>query len=342
MPATRSSRSRPPCGRGSPRPSPSPPRPRPRAGRPSPSGEHTLILAPTGSGKTLAAFLWGLDRLVSTPPPDDKERRTRLLYLSPLRALAVDVEKNLRAPLMGIGLAAERLGVAVPRAHRRHAHRRHARRRAPQAGAQPARPADHHARVALPHAHLGGPRDAARRRGRDRRRDPRAGPHQAGHPPRPQPRAARGPLRAAAPAHRAVGHAAPARRDRPLPRRLPTSPTATRRRRARCTIVDAGIRKPLEIEVVVPVEDMGALGEIVDEPDARAGGGRPGAVAASGRRSTPACSSWSQQHRSTLIFVNARRLAERLATRLNELAARRREPGRRGRGPAAASRATSW
>src|SRR3954454_8264391 len=74
------------------------------------SGEHTLILAPTGSGKTLAAFLWGLDRLVTEPPPADRPRRTRLLYLSPLRALAVDVEKNLRAPLMGIGLAAERTG----------------------------------------------------------------------------------------------------------------------------------------------------------------------------------------------------------------------------------------
>ena len=75
------------------------------------SGEHTLILAPTGSGKTLTAFLWGLDRLVSEAPPADKARRTRLLYLSPLRALAVDVEKNLRTPLMGIELAAERLGL---------------------------------------------------------------------------------------------------------------------------------------------------------------------------------------------------------------------------------------
>src|SRR5690606_23276339 len=76
-------------------------------------GEHTLILAPTGSGKTLAAFLWGLDRLVTSPEPGDRERRTRLLYVSPLRALAVDVEKNLRAPLQGTALAAERLGVDV-------------------------------------------------------------------------------------------------------------------------------------------------------------------------------------------------------------------------------------
>ena len=81
-------------------------------------GHHALILAPTGSGKTLSAFLWGLDRLTSTPAPDDRERRTRLLYISPLRALAVDIEKNLRAPLAGIGLAAERLGEAVAPDHR--------------------------------------------------------------------------------------------------------------------------------------------------------------------------------------------------------------------------------
>src|ERR1043166_655603 len=72
------------------------------------SGQHTLILAPTGSGKTLAAFLWGLDRLASDPPPPGAG--TRLLYVSPLRALAFDVERNLRAPLRGIELAAERLG----------------------------------------------------------------------------------------------------------------------------------------------------------------------------------------------------------------------------------------
>src|SRR5215210_5666901 len=79
------------------------------------SGEHTLILAPTGSGKTLAAFLWGLDRLTS--PSESEEpvpgAGTRLLYVSPLRALAFDVERNLRAPLQGIELAAERLGTPI-------------------------------------------------------------------------------------------------------------------------------------------------------------------------------------------------------------------------------------
>ena len=102
-------RSRRRCGRGSPRPFPSRRSPRSSAGRTSPAGEHTLICAPTGSGKTLAAFLWSIDRLVTSPPPEDRKARTRVLYISPLRALAFDVEKNLRAPLSGIALAAERL-----------------------------------------------------------------------------------------------------------------------------------------------------------------------------------------------------------------------------------------
>src|SRR6202022_4043998 len=65
------------------------------------SGEHVLIAAPTGSGKTLAAFLWALDRLTAEPPPESS-RRVRLVYVSPLKALSYDIERNLRAPLRGI------------------------------------------------------------------------------------------------------------------------------------------------------------------------------------------------------------------------------------------------
>ena len=77
-------------------------------------GEHTLVVAPTGSGKTLAAFLSALDRLASESRPDDPKRRCRVLYVSPLKALAVDVERNLRSPLAGIGQAAARLGRPAP------------------------------------------------------------------------------------------------------------------------------------------------------------------------------------------------------------------------------------
>src|SRR5215207_1360008 len=66
------------------------------------TGDHVLISAPTGSGKTLAAFLWGLHRLAADPLLEG-EKRTRLVYVSPLKALAYDIERNLRAPLKGIG-----------------------------------------------------------------------------------------------------------------------------------------------------------------------------------------------------------------------------------------------
>lgn len=73
------------------------------------SGRHTLIHAPTGSGKTLAAFLWILDRVLNEPVPH-RDQRCRVLYVSPMKALAYDVDRNLRAPLAGIRHAAVRLG----------------------------------------------------------------------------------------------------------------------------------------------------------------------------------------------------------------------------------------
>ncbi|HEU4911391.1 MAG TPA: DEAD/DEAH box helicase, partial [Actinomycetes bacterium] len=78
------------------------------------AGRNALVVAPTGSGKTLAAFLWSLDRRASEPTPAEPQRRCRVLYVSPMKALAVDVERNLRAPLTGIRQTAQRLGESVP------------------------------------------------------------------------------------------------------------------------------------------------------------------------------------------------------------------------------------
>ena len=77
-------------------------------------GDHALVVAPTGSGKTLAAFLWALDGLLTGAPVADPVERCRVLYVSPLKALATDVERNLRSPLVGIRQAAQRLGAALP------------------------------------------------------------------------------------------------------------------------------------------------------------------------------------------------------------------------------------
>ena len=84
------------------------------------TGQHALVVAPTGSGKTLAAFLWAIDRLVAEQAETsagarDEPRRTRVLYISPLKALGVDVERNLRSPLIGITQTAARLGQPTPR-----------------------------------------------------------------------------------------------------------------------------------------------------------------------------------------------------------------------------------
>ncbi|GAA2129908.1 ATP-dependent helicase [Arthrobacter humicola] len=95
------------------------------------SGSHALVVAPTGSGKTLAAFLWALDRLIASAPAEPEAlpgldttakggrrktvpRKTRVLYISPLKALGVDVERNLRAPLIGITQTAKRLDLPAP------------------------------------------------------------------------------------------------------------------------------------------------------------------------------------------------------------------------------------
>ncbi|OIH95422.1 ATP-dependent helicase [Curtobacterium sp. MCBA15_001] len=78
------------------------------------TGRHALVVAPTGSGKTLASFLWSIDRLISSADHPPAKQRTRVLYVSPLKALGVDVERNLRSPLVGITQTARRLGLEPP------------------------------------------------------------------------------------------------------------------------------------------------------------------------------------------------------------------------------------
>ncbi|HYI44401.1 MAG TPA: DEAD/DEAH box helicase, partial [Actinomycetota bacterium] len=77
------------------------------------SGSNALVVAPTGSGKTLAAFMWAIDRLATRPKPPEKERLA-VLYVSPLKALAVDIERNLRSPLHGIRATSPRVGAEPP------------------------------------------------------------------------------------------------------------------------------------------------------------------------------------------------------------------------------------
>ena len=281
-------------------------------------GEHTLILAPTGSGKTLAAFLWAIDRLSSEAPPPALER-TRVLYLSPLRALAVDVEKNLRAPLAGIQLAAERLGAPLP----------HVPTVGVRTGDTPAnerrtmlkRPPD--VLITTPESMYLMLTSQARETLRSVRwvivdeihalAATKRGAHLALSLERLDE------LTEAAPQR--IGLSATQRPLEEIARFLGGNGSHGSPRPV--TVVDAGHRKPMELEVVVPVEDMGELGS-QGEPASLllgpSGTGHAPAQASIWPSIHPRLIELIREHRSTIVFVNARRLAERLASRLNELA----------------------
>ncbi|MDT4918165.1 MAG: ATP-dependent helicase Lhr and Lhr-like helicase, partial [Pseudonocardiales bacterium] len=273
-------------------------------------GEHTLVVAPTGSGKTLAAFLSALDQLAAEPTPTDPLRRCRVLYVSPLKALAVDVERNLRAPLAGIRQAAARLGEPPPditvgmRSGDTPAEERRAFNR---------RPPD--ILITTPESLFLLLTSAARESLRAVETvivdevhavcSTKRGAHLAVSLERLD-------ALLEQPAQR-IGLSATVR---------PVDEVATFLAGGRpVTVVQPPATKTFELEVVVPIEDMSALGEPIDD--------LTGSAAGAQRRA----SIWPhveervldlvETHRSTIVFANSRKLAERLTARLNELASER-------------------
>ncbi|MDP9797034.1 ATP-dependent Lhr-like helicase [Catenuloplanes nepalensis] len=296
------------------------------------AGRHALVVAPTGSGKTLAAFLASLDRLAREPRPDEPKQRCRVLYISPLKALAVDVERNLRAPLTGIRHAASRLGLPPPditvgmRTGDTPADERRGFARTPpdilittpeslfllltSAARESLRGVE---TVIIDEVHA----VAATKRGAHlalslERLDALL--------PRPAQR---------------IGLSATVRPIEEVARFLGGA--------APVEVVQPPSTKTIEVSVQVPVEDMTALGDDFGSgPEPDGGPPDPG-------RSRP--SIWPAveervyqlitEHRSTIVFTNSRRGAERLCARLNELAEEHAVPGEGGApgpGPAAPGR----
>ncbi len=276
------------------------------------AGRHTLMTAPTGSGKTLAAFFWCLDRLAAEPLPH-ADRRCRVLYVSPLKALTVDVERNLRAPLSGMAHAAERLGLALPdisvgvrTGDTTSEERRQLNRRPPDI------------LITTPESLFLLLTSQAREMLRSVRwvivdeihslAPNKRGAHLAISLERLSALAATEPQR--------IGLSATQRPLEEVGRFL----AGTGREVA---IVDAGRRKTLAITVEVPVDDMANLGEgeeLPSGPAASLGGAQDGSRRSIWPAIYPRLMELILEHRSTIVFVNSRRLAERLAARLNELA----------------------
>jgi ATP-dependent Lhr-like helicase len=279
-------------------------------------GDHTLVLAPTGSGKTLAAFLWAVDRLATEVPPSDPKARTRVVYVSPLRALAVDVEKNLRAPLAGIRHADERAG-GGGLAHEPVVGVRTGDTPARERRQLIAHPPD--ILITTPESLYLMLTSSARETLRGvttvivdeihSLAGTKRGAHLALSVERLEALADAPPQR--------IGLSATQRPLETIARFLGGHDDDGAPRRVE--IVDAGHRKPMELEVVVPVEDMSTLGEPLDAPAS-------GPAAAGPARTSiwpaihPRLLELIRAHRSTIVFANGRRLAERLAAQLNELA----------------------
>jgi ATP-dependent helicase Lhr and Lhr-like helicase len=274
-------------------------------------GEHVLLSAPTGSGKTLAAFLWALDRLISDPRPSSPAA-TRVVYVSPLKALAYDIERNLRAPLRGIGATAVRVGIRTGDTPQR------------ERAAMARKPPDilittpeslyliltSQARTMLSgvEAVIVDEIHAVA--------DSKRGSHLALTLERLEAhvRSSR-PGGTAATAVQRIGLSATQSPLEEIGRYL-VGP------RRRVSIIDAGTRKKLELRIEVPVESMTEPGGPID-PE------RDPLEPLSGGESTrssiwpaiyPELLGLVKAHSSTIVFVNNRRSAERVALRMNELA----------------------
>ncbi len=273
-------------------------------------GDHSLIVAPTGSGKTLAAFLWALDRLGTDPQPSKLER-CRVLYISPLRALAVDVDKNLRAPLRGIEHAAERLGVPF------------------LAPTVAIRTGDTESKVRA--ALLRHPPDILittpeslylmlTSRARDMLRSVECVIVDEIHALAPTKRGAHLSIaleRLSEIAHRPpqrIGLSATVRPVQDIAQFLVGYEHGQPRP---VTVIDVGARKALDLEIIVPIDDLADFNSVRDD---NAGPNTPESRTSIWPHVHPKILELIRQHQTTLIFTNARRLAERLAARLNELA----------------------
>ena len=255
-------------------------------------GRHTLIAAPTGSGKTLAAFLSAIDELTREGLASALPDEVRVIYVSPLKALSADIHKNLAEPRRGIRRLAEEAGLQVPQITA--AVRTGDTTTAERAAMLRTPP---HILVTTPESlylllTVGAqPADAAHRPHRHRRRDPRGDRHAARRAPGAVARAAPAGRGAAAAADRAVGDAEADRRGGAFP-----APAG-----ADCAIVDEGHRRAMDLAIEIPRSPLDAVmaHEVWEEYYDR-------------------LAALVRAHRTTLVFVNTRRMAERLARHLSD------------------------
>jgi len=263
-------------------------------------GANALICAPTGSGKTLASFLWGIDRLAREP---ESGRGVRLVYVSPLKALSYDIERNLRAPLRGIGAE---ISVGLRTGDTSQKERRAMAKTPPDILITT--PESLYLMLSSKVREILATTEAVIVDEIHAVAQTKRGSHLALTLERLDHLAEK-------PVQR-IGLSAT---QRPLERiaKFLVGP------KRQCEVVDAGQKKELDLEIVVPVEDMA-------DPGAPAYPSEDGPPPTEVEPSAHARSIWPaiyprlvelvQEHTSTIVFVNNRRAAERLAKRLNELA----------------------